>query len=204
MFITFEGIEGSGKTTQMTRLGEWFEAQGKTVVLTKEPGGTELGMKIRKMILDPDTKVHHSLTELMLFIADRLEHVAQCIKPALDEGNVVICDRYSDSTYAYQRGGRKVPEKHIHDMNTLVGLRPDITFLLDLDTEEGLRRAKQRAALDRFEQEEKAFHESVRAAYLEIANQEQDRIQVLDVNQKSPDEVFEAIIEIMETRRTVV
>lgn len=200
MFITFEGIEGSGKTTQMARLGNWFEAQGKTVVLTKEPGGTDLGMKIRSMILDPETKVHHNLTELMLFIADRLEHIAQCIKPALDAGSVVICDRYSDSTYAYQKGGRQVPETYIHDMNRLVGLTPDLTFLLDLDTEEGLRRAKQRAALDRFEQEEKAFHEAVKAAYLDIAKQEPDRIQVLDVNHKSPDDVFEAIIEIMEKR----
>jgi dTMP kinase len=203
MFITFEGIEGSGKTTQMARLGEWFEAQGKTVVLTKEPGGTELGMKIRKMILDPETKVHHNLTELMLFIADRLEHVAQCIQPALDAGHIVICDRYSDSTYAYQRGGRQVPQVHIEHMNTLVGLSPDITFLLDLDIEEGLRRAKQRAALDRFEQEEKAFHEAVRAAYLEIAEKEHNRIQVIDVNHQSPDQVFDMILDRMKTRSSV-
>lgn len=200
MFITFEGIEGSGKTTQMARLGDWLESQGKSVVLTKEPGGTELGMKIRKMILDPETKVHHNLTELMLFIGDRLEHIAQCIQPALDAGEVVICDRYSDSTYAYQRGGRNVPEQHIQDMNTLVGLKPDITFLLDLDIEEGLRRAKQRAALDRFEQEDMAFHQAVRNAYLEIAKKETERIHVIDVNNQSPDQVFESILPIIKTR----
>ena len=200
MFITFEGIEGSGKTTQMARLGDWLESQGKSVVLTKEPGGTELGMKIRKMILDPETKVHHNLTELMLFIGDRLEHIAQCIQPALDAGEVVICDRYSDSTYAYQRGGRNVPEQHIQDMNTLVGLKPDITCLLDLDIEEGLRRAKQRAALDRFEQEDMAFHQAVRNAYLEIAKKETERIHVIDVNNQSPDQVFESILPIIKTR----
>lgn len=199
LFITFEGSEGCGKSTQNRALKAYFEAQGKTVVCTHEPGGTVFGSHIRQLILDPATSFSHSHTELLLFIADRLEHVAQVIKPALEKGYVVLCDRYTDSTVAYQCGGRQVEYSLIETLNGFVSLVPDYTFLLDIDPIEGLKRAKRRADLDRFEQEDMAFHYRVRDMYKSIAERNPERVKTLDVNGKSEKDVFAMIIRELES-----
>jgi dTMP kinase len=193
LFITFEGTEGCGKSTQNKRLQAYFKEQGKDVVCTHEPGGTPFGLILRKIILDPDTTFYHYHTELLLFLADRLEHVEHVIKPALKAGKIVICDRYIDSTFAYQMGGRRVKENLINYLNELVDLKPDITLLMDIDPEEGLRRAKKRASLDRFEKEEIDFHNRVQSAYHSLVEKEPHRMRKIDVNGKSEEEVFALI-----------
>lgn len=193
LFITFEGTEGCGKSTQNRRLEAVLKEKGHDVVCTHEPGGTDFGMMIRKLILNPETKFYHYHTELLLFIADRLEHVEQVIKPALNAGKIVLCDRYIDSTVAYQMGGRRVSESVIQQLNGLVTLIPDVTLWLDIDPIEGLKRAKRRASLDRFEQEELEFHTRVRDAYRGIATQAPNRVQRIDVNGKNEESVFEQI-----------
>jgi dTMP kinase len=190
LFITFEGTEGCGKSTQNKRLQAHFKAQGKDVVCTHEPGGTPFGAMIRKIILDPSTNFFHYHTELLLFMADRLEHVESVIKPALNEGKIVLCDRFIDSTYAYQLGGRRVSSDLISQLTSLVDLKPDITLLMDIIPEEGLKRAKKRASLDRFEKEEIEFHHRVQSAYHQLAANEPDRVHKIDVNGKSEEEVF--------------
>lgn len=184
MFITFEGIEGSGKTTQIERLKTYLESQQHTVVVTKEPGGTSFGQHIREMILNPNTTFSHSYTELLLFYADRAEHVEQVVKPALSNNNIVICDRYIDSTYAYQCAGRGLPKQYIDQLNSIINLTPDITILLDCDPKVGLQRASKRAALDRFEQEELSFHTKVREAFIKQAELNQNRIHVVHTENK--------------------
>ena len=196
-FITFEGCEGCGKSTQNKKLKVYLEEQGKTVVCTHEPGGTKFGTQIRELILNRETTFKHNHTELLLFIADRLEHVEQVIKPALEQGHIVLCDRYIDSTVAYQCGGRAVESSLISMLNGFVNLTPDVTFLLDIDPVEGIKRAKKRAELDRFEQEKMAFHYRVRDAYLEIAKNEPDRVKTLDVNGKSEDDVFAMMVKVL-------
>jgi dTMP kinase len=193
-FITFEGIEGSGKTTQIKLLAEYFASKGLDVVLTKEPGGTRIGTKIRSLILDPETKFTAKNTEVLLFYADRLEHVETVIKPALAEGKTVLCDRYIDSTTAYQIYGREVDPDFIKTLNTLIQLMPVKTILLDMSPEEGLSRAKIRGQLDRFEQEEINFHRRLREGYLKTASQNPDRIFKIPVSGKSVDVVFKEII----------
>lgn len=194
MFITFEGIEGSGKTTQITLLEEWLKKQGKTVVVTKEPGGTALGRHIRNILLDPKTHIEHAMTEAYLFIADRLEHITHVILPEKKKGTIILCDRYSDSTYAYQCGGRQLPREKIDLLHQCVGVEPDLTFLLDLDVNEGLSRAKERADLDRFESQHHAFHSRVRDTYLEQYKQFSHRIQCIDCRGKTPDNIHKEII----------
>ena len=201
-FITFEGIEGSGKTTQIARLAAYLEALGHHLITTKEPGGTEVGLKIRELLLDPQTVFSSDLTEICLFTADRLEHVHSVVKPSLALGKTVICDRYVDSTYAYQQGGRQLSGILVDSLCHLIDLRPDITVLLDLDPEEGLRRAKSRAVLDRFEEETLLFHQRVRAMYLSRAAAEPDRFIVVSVASASIDEVFGRVIEEVLSRLT--
>ena len=187
MFISFEGIEGSGKSTQIERLKLYFQSQGRDVLVTKEPGGTLLGGSLRQLLLATDTEIKDDHTELLLFFADRLEHIKCVIQPALNAGKVVLCDRYIDSTWAYQRGGRQLSEVIVSGLNGLVTVMPDFTILLDIDPKAGLNRAQKRARLDRFEQEELVFHQRVRAVYLERAAQYPQRIHVLDAHQSIDD-----------------
>jgi dTMP kinase len=194
MFITFEGIEGSGKTTQISRLKAWFESQGQSVITTKEPGGTALGQTIRQLILDPGTQFTNPHTELLLFYADRLEHISSVIQPALDQGKIVLCDRYIDSTWAYQSGGRQISETIIASLNKLTSVMPDKTILLDITPEEGLKRAKKRAELDRFEQEELSFHHRIRDTYLQLAKQNPRRIDLVAIQDKTIEEISQEII----------
>ena len=170
MFITFEGIEGSGKSTQRERLLEWLDARSISYISTREPGGTKIGQILRELLLANQSDISSNRTELFLFAADRSEHLNQVILPALERGDWVVCDRYIDSTYAYQYGGREHDEQDILDIIRLTrAIEPDLTFLLDLSPEEGLQRAKARAKLDRFENEQLSFHERVRNAYLKRA-----------------------------------
>lgn len=184
-FITFEGSEGCGKTTQIEALAKAFNSMGKTVVITREPGGTLIGEKIRNLLQDPSYKNEISdITELLLFCASRAELIASCIQPALDRGEIVICDRFYDSTYVYQGLGRAIDMDTVEKLNqiTVGTLKPDLTILLDLDTKIGIQRAKNRQSgeLDRIENESLAFFEAVRNGYLEIAKKEPARFKVID------------------------
>lgn len=181
-FITVEGGEGVGKTTNMQYLRERIEAAGHTVVMTREPGGTPLAEAIRALLLTPEYRGMSSDCELLLMFAARAEHLAQRILPALRAGEWVLCDRFTDATYAYQGGGRGLPRERIGQLETWVQgeLRPDLTLLLDVPVALGLKRAGDRSAPDRFEQEEAAFFERVRQAYLERAQAEPDRYRVVD------------------------
>ncbi len=191
--MTFEGIEGSGKTTQIQLLARFLRSKGREVVTTKEPGGTLLGHAIRQWLLTPTEPFSSQYSELLLFYVDRLEHVAKVVQPALEAGKVVLCDRFIDSTIAYQKGGRGMPETLIDTLTWVVPLRPNLTFLLDLSVEEGLKRAKNRAELDRFEHESLAFHTRVRNTYLDQAQKEPDRIKLISVENRSIEEVAEKI-----------
>ena len=193
MFITFEGIEGSGKSSQIARIERYFKENNIDYVLTKEPGGTKLGQMIRSWLLHPETTFKHRYSELLLFIADRCEHVETVVKPALAAGKVVLCDRYKDSTIAYQSAGRDLSIYVIQQLNSLVELNPDVTFLFDLPVEQGLERAKERAKLDRFEFEDIAFHQRIRDAYLRVADNEPERIIRIDAS-RSIDQVSNEII----------
>ncbi len=190
LFISLEGIEGSGKTTQNQMLATDLQRQGYDVLQTREPGGTPLGAQLRALILDPNQHFAHPMSEVLLFYADRFEHVEKVIKPALAAGKIVLCDRYIDSTYAYQIGGRNMPEDLIETLNARVDVLPDITILFDISEEVGIARATKRAALDRFEQEEVSFHRRVRQAYLKRATAFPDRIQIIEVQDLTPDEIF--------------
>lgn len=191
MFITFEGIEGSGKTTQIKLLAESFENKGEKVVLTREPGGTDIGDKIRAILLDPANCRMTELTELFLYAAARNQHINEVIRPAIDEGRIVLCDRYADATEAYQGAARKIDSKIIEEIRLIAtdGLKPDLTILLDLSAEEGLLRARSRnerhsleAKEGRFEAEESLFHERVREGYLAIARKEPGRVKVVNAS----------------------
>ena len=192
MFITLEGIEGSGKTTQMRQLRAYFENRGHSCVLTREPGGTALGEKIRAILLDPASLELVPLAELLLYMADRAQHINSLIKPCLADGKVVLCDRYFDATVVYQGFARGLDTGFICDLHRIIfdDLKPDITFLLDLAPHIGLARAWKQ--LDngtrsgnesRFEEETISFHEKVRAGYLELARRQPKRIRVIDGSQ---------------------
>jgi dTMP kinase len=192
MFITLEGIEGSGKTTQLQQIGGYFENRGHSCVLTREPGGTGLGEKIRAILLDPASSELVPTAELLLYMADRSQHINTLIKPSLAEGKVVLCDRYFDATIVYQGIARGIDTRLICDLHRIIfnDLKPDITFLLDLAPKIGLARAwKQlengtRVGIEsRFEEETLSFHEKVRAGYLELARQDPERIRVVDGSQ---------------------
>jgi dTMP kinase len=184
VFVTFEGPEGSGKTTQSRLLAEWLASENQSVVLTYEPGGTALGNAVRGILLDPNHRIAiEPRTEVLLFAAARAQLVDEVIRPALRQGSVVICDRYSDSTIAYQCGGRGLS---VADVETVLdfattGLMPELTFLLDLDVSAGLAR-KSTGPADRLERETPDFHERVRRAYRERADRFPNRIVVLDAS----------------------
>jgi dTMP kinase len=184
-FITVEGTEGAGKTSNIAFLQARLEAAGKTVVLTREPGGTPLGEAIRDLLLTRRGDGMAVDTELLLMFAARAEHVARLIRPALARGEWVLCDRFTDATYAYQGGGRRIDIDRIAALEHWVqgNLRPDLTIVLDVPVEVGLARAGRRSAPDRFEREQLAFHEAVRAAYRTIAAREPGRVQVVDAEQ---------------------
>ncbi len=194
VLISFEGIEGSGKTTQVQKAATYLYQSGHAPVLTKEPGGTGLGLQIRSLILDPQTRFSSPLTELLLFSADRVEHVCSTIKPALENGQIVLCDRYIDSTRAYQIGGRQNNPKLVEELCQVAELVPDLTILFDLDPSVGITRARSRASLDRFEQENLSFHQRVRDTYLQIAQKEPKRFRVIPVGQRDPDTIFADVL----------
>jgi dTMP kinase len=181
-FITFEGVEGAGKSTQVTALRDWLEGQGVSVRVTREPGGSPIAERIRAVLLDHDNVGMAGDAELLLMFAARAEHLAKTIRPALDAGVWVLCDRFTDATYAYQGGGRGVPRQRIGVLEDLVQghLRPDLTLLFDLPVAVGLGRARGRSVPDRFEAEAIAFFEAVRAEYLDIAGREPGRVRVID------------------------
>ena len=195
LFLTFEGIEGSGKSTQVARLAAALQGESCGRLVTREPGGTPLGRRLRDVLLAPDADVraHEPLTEALLMVADRAEHVARVILPALDEGRIVLCDRHADSTLAYQGGGSGVARDTLVQLNRIAtrDLVPDLTLLYDLDPGVALERMRARAggATDRFETEALAFHQRVRAAYLELARAEPARFAVIDAA-RSADDVF--------------
>ena len=180
-FITLEGPEGSGKTTNRTFIAEHLEQQGHQVVLTREPGGTELAEKIRELLLAEHSEPVAVDTELLLMFAARAQHIQQLIRPALAAGKIVLCDRFTDATYANQGGGHGFDEQRIVVLENFVqgDLRPDLKLLFDLPVNEGMARAKQRGRLDRFEQEQQTFFEAVRQNYLARAEAEPMRFRVI-------------------------
>jgi dTMP kinase len=185
LFITLEGPEGAGKSTNREYLAERLREQGVEVLLTREPGGTPLAERIRELLLAPSDEPMAVDTELLLVFAARAQHLQQVIRPALAKGSVVLCDRFTDATYAYQGGGRGLSTERIAQLEQFVQgeLRPDLTLIFDLPVEVGLARAAARGRLDRFEQEGRGFFEAVRQAYLRRAEQAPQRYRVLDAGQ---------------------
>lgn len=193
LFITFEGTDGCGKTTQIERLKEFFEAQGRKVVLTREPGAKGLGIKLREILLNYDGEVSPNC-ESFLFLADRAQHVDILIKPAIERGEIVLCDRHTDSTVAYQGYGRGLDLNQIKMLNEIAtsGLKPDITFVFDIDTATAQQRVGK--TKDRMESAGLEFFERVRKGYLEIAKSEPQRVKVLDAT-KTIEEISEKVVE---------
>ena len=185
LFITLEGPEGAGKSTNREYLAERLREHGLDVLLTREPGGTPLAERVRELLLDPSDEPMAADTELLLVFAARAQHLQQVIRPALARGCVVLCDRFTDATYAYQGGGRGLSIERIAQLEQFVQgeLRPDLTLIFDLPVEVGLARAAARGRLDRFEQEGRGFFEAVRQAYLQRAAQSPQRYRVLDAGQ---------------------
>ncbi len=185
LFITLEGPEGAGKSTNREYLAERLRAEGIDVVLTREPGGTPLAERIRELLLVPSDEAMCADTELLLVFAARAQHLDQVIRPALARGAVVLCDRFTDATYAYQGGGRGLSQARIATLETFVqgALRPDLTLVFDLPVEVGLARASARGRLDRFEQEGRAFFDAVRSTYLERAQAQPQRYRLVDAAQ---------------------
>ena len=191
-FITFEGGDGTGKSTQIKALERHLAARGRSFVSTREPGGTPLGKLIRQALLEVGKQPIGSPTELFLYLADRAQHVQDVILPALDSAKIVLCDRYTDSTLAYQGYGRGIDLKVLRELNRIAdrGVRPDLTLLFDCPVELGLSRTAKRLAEedagagreDRFEREKLEFHEKVRAGFLELARAEPERFRIIDAS----------------------
>jgi len=188
-FITLEGGEGVGKTTNLTFIKDYLQQQNIAVTVTREPGGTALAEKIRHLVLDIDGESISDTTELLLMFAARAQHIQHVIEPALARGDWVLCDRFTDATYAYQGGGRKVSIATIALLEQLVqgDLRPDLTLLLDAPIEIGMERAQKRGAFDRFEAEKISFFTGVRDMYLSRAAEQPDRIKIIQANQPLAD-----------------
>ncbi len=195
LFVSFEGIEGCGKTTQAMLLAKWLKSRGHQVIVTREPGGTPLAEKIRKVLLDSRNHQMSPLTELLLLQASRAQHLAQVIIPALKAGQIVVCDRFADSSTAYQGYGRGMDLEMVKQLNQIAvdGCWPSLTLVFDLPVEQGFARAsKRKRALDRMEKQEKAFHQKVRRGFLAIAKAEPDRVKVLDGS--FPPDVIQAAV----------
>jgi dTMP kinase len=184
LFITLEGPEGAGKSTNRDYIAERLREAGRDVQLTREPGGTPLGERIRELLLTPTEEPMAVDTELLLMFAARAQHIEQVIRPALARGAVVLCDRFTDATYAYQGGGRGISVSRIATLEAFVqgSLRPDLTLVFDLPVETGLARAAARGRLDRFEQEARSFFEAVRQAYLARAAADPQRYEIIDAS----------------------
>ena len=200
-FITLEGIEGAGKSTQKVALCRLLDANGITYIETREPGGTPYAESIRQLLLTRSEDAPSAKTELLLMFAARAQHLETKIIPALEAGAWVVCDRFTDATYAYQGGGRQLPVDWIQSLETLVqGVRrPDLTLIFDIPVEMGLARADLRGALDRIESEDIAFFERVRAIYQEIASRDTERVMTLDAT-ADIDTVTESMITLLMTR----
>ncbi|MCQ2482712.1 MAG: dTMP kinase [Clostridia bacterium] len=195
LLITFEGIDGCGKSTQLNKLADWFKSNGRSVLVVREPGGTSIGEKIRNILLDKKNDEMCSVTELLLYEAARAQITSQVIRPAIEEGKIVICDRFYDSTFAYQGYARGLGEKLVRDLNETAteGLAPNITFLLDLTAEDAYKRRKGRGeAEDRLEAMGLDFQKAVREGYLVLAENDY-RIRRIDAS-KSIDDIFETIV----------
>ena len=206
MFITFEGIEGCGKTTQQKLAARWLEQQGFAVCTTREPGGTELGVQIRKILLSENSGSLVPLSEALLYMADRFQHITEVIRPALKKKEIVLCDRYHDSTIAYQGYARGISLEILTTiwMRSEIMLEPDLTLLFDLDPETGLDRSLRKLAAQnidesRFEKEALGFHTKVREGFLEILRKNGHRMEYIDAG-KSIDAVHERVIEILSKR----
>lgn len=184
LFISFEGADGTGKTTQIERIASWLEKQGYEVVCTREPGGTKAAEKIRALVLDAELAMGHK-TETLLYLAARADHIKQLIEPALQAGKMVLCDRFSDSTFVYQGRGRGMDLKTLKMLDDFAtgNLHPDLTILLDGDPEEMAVRRRDRGISDRFELEGLAFQKKIREAFLELAANEPERIHVINALQ---------------------
>jgi dTMP kinase len=206
-FITFEGIEGSGKSTQIALLANYLATKGVRHVLTREPGGTPIGDQVRKILLDPANRSLDPAAELLLYAAGRAQHLREIIIPALADGMIVLCDRFSDATLAYQGYGRGLDIGMINSLDRIVtaGLRPDLTLLFDIEAAPGIARARGRNSSRgleteaRFENEELAFHERVRKGYLTLAAQEPERIRIVDAS-SSPEAVQAKIRQLVDER----
>ncbi|HEV3468606.1 MAG TPA: dTMP kinase [Pyrinomonadaceae bacterium] len=208
MFITFEGGDGSGKSTQLRMLASELRLRGYEVVATREPGGTSLGTRIREVVLDAGEQVD-PVAELLLYAADRAQHVRTLLRPAIESGHVVLSDRYADATVAYQGAGRGFPDELIAEVVALAtgGLMPDMTLIFDLTVEASQRRARQRhrgrAKHDRLDAEDAAFHARVRDAYLKIAASDPDRVRVVDAGgsvQETHSQVMRLVMPLIEAR----
>jgi len=195
-FITFEGADGSGKTTQIEMIKKYLEEKGYECLLTREPGGSNLGNKIREILLHYDGEVD-SLCELLLYMADRAQHVNTIIRPALERGQIVLCDRYTDSSVAYQGYARGLDVEKIIELNKIAteNLEPDLTIVFDVETETAIKRVGE--IKDRLEQEGIEFHKKLRKGYLELAKRFPQRIKVINAN-LSIEEVFSQVINALE------
>jgi dTMP kinase len=211
-FITFEGIDGCGKSTQLRLLASHLRLQGREVVTTREPGGTPLGTRLRKVLLDAEEQVD-PLAELLLYAADRAQHVRTLVRPALASGHIVLSDRYADATVAFQGAGRGFPSELIAEVVALAtgGLMPDLTLVFDLTVDESQRRAARRASKgskqrDRLDAEDAAFHTRVRDAYLKLAAAEPERVRLIDASgsvQETHAEVVRIVMSFIEQRSGV-
>ena len=210
-FITFEGLDGCGKSTQLERLAAVLRAQKLPVVVTREPGGTATGDKIRQLLLDTGTSGLAPLSELALMFASRAQHIKEVILPALSEGRLLLCDRFTDSTEAYQGGGRKLGSEPVLELHRILcgDLQPDLTILLDSDVAASVQRARRRNRArpasttegdeNRFEQESRAFFGRVRNAYLAIAEREPHRVVMIDAR-GTPDATHDQIVKVVKRK----
>ena len=203
-FITFEGIEGAGKSTQSVMLHKYLIEKNRKVILTKEPGGTKTGRKIREILLSHSEEIFPPVAELFLYEADRNFHVHNLIKPKINKGYTVICDRFTDSTLAYQGYARGLDIDFVKRLNSTASenIKPDITFLIDIPVEEGLKRIQKTRERDRIEKEEIDFHKKLREGFLKIAQEEKDRIVVLN-GLEPAEKIFSQIIEILKNRNII-
>ena len=198
VFISFEGIEGTGKSTQANMLAEYLRQKNCRVIQTMEPGGTQISMKIRELLLSLESRGMDQVTELLLYNAARVQHIQEVIAPALRKGEIVITDRFSDSTVAYQGFAREIDLQLIDSLDLIATkkLRPDITLLLDIDVKTGLARNRALSKNDRIELEDISFHEKVRTGFIQIAAREPERIKIIDASE-SLEQVHRTVVKIV-------